>query len=249
MGGFTLDAAEAVCDGDIETVGSLLEQSLLRRADDGRLSMLATVLEFATERFDASDDALAIVDRHAAYFLALAESAGMYVEAQGNERVELVQPELANLRAVLERALARGDAELGLPMAVALEQFWVTQSTSEGERWFPAFLAIGDVPLALRARALRALGGTIYISGRFDEGTVYHRQSLEVYRELGDDFGIGHLLYRLAVEAQRVGDPALALRSLRRVGRFIEVSHHGPNPRFCPLSPSSSGARVATRRR
>ena len=102
--------------------------------------MLATVLEFATERFEASTDAGSIIDRHAEYYLAVAESARLSVEAQGGERVEIVLPELANLRAVLERALARGDADLGLRLSVALEQFWVSRSTSEGERWFRAFL-------------------------------------------------------------------------------------------------------------
>ncbi|HEV8403585.1 MAG TPA: adenylate/guanylate cyclase domain-containing protein [Candidatus Limnocylindrales bacterium] len=219
-GGFTLDAVEAVCDGDLETVGSLLEQSLLRRADDGRLSMLATVLEFAIERFEASDEARSVIDRHAAFYLALAVGAGMYVEAQGNERVEMILPELANLRAVLERAMARGDAELGLQLAVALEQYWVSQSTTEGERWLRTFLAMGEVPLALRARALRALGGSIFITGRFEEGAVYHGQSLAAYRELGDEFGIAHLLYRAAVQARVSGDPELAL-SLAEEGRAL----------------------------
>jgi predicted ATPase/class 3 adenylate cyclase len=221
-GGFTLEAVETVCDGDLETVGSLLEQSLLRRADDGRLSMLATVLEFATERFEALDDAASIVGRHAEFYLALAVSAGMYVEAQGNERVEMVLPELANFRAVLERALERRDAELGLQMAVALEQYWVSQSTTEGERWLRTFLAMGEVPLALRARALRALGGAIFITGRFEEGAVFHHESLSAYRELGDDFGIAHLLYRAAVKARLDGDLKLA-RTLAEEGRALDV--------------------------
>ncbi len=225
-GGFTLDAVEAVCDGDLETVGSLLEQSLLRRADDGRLSMLATVLEFATERFEASDETASVVERHAAFYLALAVSAGMFVEAQGNERVEIILPELANFRAVLERAVARRDPELGLQMAVALEQYWVSHDTTEGERWLRAFLAMGDLPLALRARALRALGGAIFISGRFEEGAVYHGQSLAAYRELGDTFGTAHMLYRSAVKARLDGDLMLAL-ALAEEGREL---HRGESP-------------------
>ena len=133
VGGFSLEAAEAVCDADLETIGSLVEQSLLRRLDDGRLGMLQTVLEFAVERFEASDEAPATLARHAAFFLALAESAGLAVESQGNEHVEIVLPELANLRAVLERSLANGDIELGMSLAVALEQFWAANSPAEGD--------------------------------------------------------------------------------------------------------------------
>ncbi|MFL5719007.1 MAG: ATP-binding protein [Chloroflexota bacterium] len=222
-GGFTLEAAETVCDADIDAIGSLLEQSLLRRGDDGRLGMLVTILEFAVEHLVASDEALAILARHAEYYVALADSGNVHAEAQGGEDYEIILPELANFRAVLERSLATGDNELGMSMAVALETFWVSNNPPEGERWYKAFFAGKELPLALRARALRARGGALYISGRFDEGTDYHRQSLDVYRELGDDWGIGHVLYRLAVEAQRTGDPGLA-RQLAEESRL----HLGP---------------------
>ena len=188
--------------------------------------MLVTILEFAVEHFVASDEALAILARHAEYYLALADSGNIHVEAQGGENYEIILPDLANFRAVLERALAAGDAELGMSMAVALEQFWVSNNPPEGERWFAAFFAAGDLPPALRARALRARGGALYISGKFEQGTVYHRQSLDVYRELGDDFGIGHLLFRLAVEANRTGDTALA-RALLEESR---AHHRGRSP-------------------
>ncbi len=225
-GGFTLEAAEAVCDADIETIGSLLEQSLLRRSDDGRLGMLVTILEFAVERFVVSDEALSIIARHADYYLALADSGNIHVEAEGGENYEIILPDLANFRAVLERALADGDNQLGMAMAVALEQFWVSNNPPEGERWFAAFFAGADLPTALRARALRARGGALFISGRFEEGTVYHRQSLELYRELGDDFGIGHLLFRLAVEANRLGDTVLA----RTLAEESRAHHRGQSP-------------------
>ena len=48
-GGFTLEAAEAVCGANIDTLGSLLDKSLLRR-DATRYRMLETIREFAVER-------------------------------------------------------------------------------------------------------------------------------------------------------------------------------------------------------
>ncbi len=106
-GGFTLEAAEAVCDADLEVIGSLVEQSLIRRSDDGRLWMLVTILEFAVERFVASNEALAIVARHAAYYLALADSGNIHAEAQGGENYAIILPELGELPRG-PRALARG---------------------------------------------------------------------------------------------------------------------------------------------
>lgn len=225
-GGFTLEAAESVCDADIETVESLLEQNLLRRSDDGRLGMLVTILEFAVERFVASDEALAILARHAEYYLALADSGNLHVEAEGAEDYEVVLPDLANFRAVLERTLAHGDTELGMSMAVALEQYWVSNDPAEGERWFAAFFAGAELSPALRARALRSRGGALFFSGRFEDGTVYHRQALAIYRDLADDFGTGHLLYRLAVEANRTGDLALA----RTLAEESRAHHRGRSP-------------------
>jgi predicted ATPase len=79
-GGCTLAAAEAVCGLEeeiVEGVTSLLEQSLLRdmRQDEQRFTMLETIREYAAECLDAGDGAEEVRERHAAYYLALAEDA------------------------------------------------------------------------------------------------------------------------------------------------------------------------------
>ena len=57
-GGFTLAAAEAVCDADLDTLQSLLDASLLRRGDSGRgavrYSMLAVIHEYAAGKLGES---------------------------------------------------------------------------------------------------------------------------------------------------------------------------------------------------
>ena len=71
----------------------------------------------------------------------------------------------------------------------------------------------------------------IFITGRFEEGTAYHRESLAAYRELGDDFGTGHLLFRLAVEAQRSGTLSWHSHSQKRLGSITGADRRGPNRR------------------
>ncbi len=85
VGGFTLEAAEAVAGGDdlaidvLDGVASLVEQSLLREEDgpggEPRYLMLETVREFGLEQLAAAGEEAAIRDRHAAWCLGFADRA------------------------------------------------------------------------------------------------------------------------------------------------------------------------------
>src|SRR6266540_3006342 len=54
-GGFTLDAAEIVCAAELQTLGSLIDKSLVRR-DEERFVMLETISEYALELLTASGE-------------------------------------------------------------------------------------------------------------------------------------------------------------------------------------------------
>src|SRR5215210_4074602 len=82
-GSFTIQAAEAVCDANLETLEALVEQSLVRRWASGRLGMLETIREYARDQLEASDQADKIARRHAEFFFELAKSANLQVEALG----------------------------------------------------------------------------------------------------------------------------------------------------------------------
>ena len=56
VGGCTLEAVEEVCGGDLDTLGSLVDESLVR-ADGERFGMLETIREYAGELLDASAEA------------------------------------------------------------------------------------------------------------------------------------------------------------------------------------------------
>jgi tetratricopeptide (TPR) repeat protein len=83
-------------------------------------------------------------------------------------------------------------------------------------------------------KALRAFGGVIYITGDFEEGTRYHEKALAEYRKLDDEFGVGHMLFRSAVEAHRVGDSKRA-RALCNESRAI----HGGRSKWAEAQASS----------
>ena len=72
-GGCTLDAAEEICDADLETLQSLVEKSLLRFSD-GRYWMLETIREYAAERLDETGEREELGRRHAEFFTRVVEA-------------------------------------------------------------------------------------------------------------------------------------------------------------------------------
>jgi predicted ATPase len=164
-GGFTLEAAESVCDAGLETVQALLERNLVRdRAEDARTKryeMLETIREFALERFEERTDAEAFRRRHADYFLAIAEAADS--ELKGPDQatwIERLDMEHDNHRAALRWALDGADPELGLRLVVELNHVWVQRRpVSEIRMWLvQALERTSPVATEVRARALQQAG-------------------------------------------------------------------------------------------
>jgi DNA-binding CsgD family transcriptional regulator/tetratricopeptide (TPR) repeat protein len=128
VGGWTLEAAQAVCAADggdvVETMSSLVDKSLVRRTSRGALAeftMLESLREFAAECLAEHGEVDAIRDRHARYYAGLgawAESRIATVEESTS--VHRVGLEETNLRAALTYALAAGRVEWALPIAAAV---------------------------------------------------------------------------------------------------------------------------------
>ena len=110
----------------LDATASLLDQSLLVRweptAEESRFGMLETIREFAGDELRVADAEQRLHDRHADYYLALVESAGLralaVVPAAWRARL-IVEQE--NLRTALDWVVAQGDAEAGLRFVIALE--------------------------------------------------------------------------------------------------------------------------------
>jgi len=174
-GGWTLSAAETVCDITLE----IWAPSWITAWCSGwsarpvRYDMLETIREHASEELNVQDSADELRRRHAAHFLAIAESANLFFEAEGPQRHEVVTTEQANIREALAWADNAGELELALNLAIALENFWATSATSEGVRWFDTLLerAVNVAPL-LHARALRCHAAVLTMSGATGAGRV-----------------------------------------------------------------------------
>ena len=84
-GGATLEAAAAIAGdpesgggmADLELIESLADKSLIQlTGDESRIRMLQTIRDFGQERLAESPERQVIAQRHAAYFLAIAEEVG-----------------------------------------------------------------------------------------------------------------------------------------------------------------------------
>jgi predicted ATPase/class 3 adenylate cyclase len=221
-GSFALNAAETVCDAELDLLESLVEKSLVRRWGSGRLGMLDTIREYALERLDESSDGRIVRRRHADYFLAVAQSANLGSDRLPSEgqRHDIAIAEQDNIRAALAWALDSGSLALGLLLATAMENFWVTHDAGEAMRWFTALLdhpGARAVPLEVRAPALRSFGSAAYISGEASRAMRLWEDSLSLFEQLGDVRGRAVLLHRLGVSALQRGE-------LQRARELTEAS-------------------------
>jgi predicted ATPase len=229
-GGCTLDAAERVCEADLDTLQSLVDKSLVRVRDEDRFWMLETIREFAAERLEQSEEAEAVRRRHAEHYLEVADSANLSLEAldRGPQRQELVLPEQHNLRAAIDWA-TESDVELALRLMHALENFWMTQDPVEGTRRYGQLLErAGDLDRLLRARAFRDYGSAWHMQNDMPHAERAYERARELFVEAGDARGVAEMDMRFGMVAMRVGDAERGLKLLedslecfRRLGYTI----------------------------
>ena len=209
-GGCTLEAAENTCDAELDTLQSLVDKSLLRHTAE-RFWMLETIREYATERLEESDEALQLRQRHAQWYLDLAERA--YPELRGAEQatwLEQLEEEHDNFRSVLGWSLSGGGFETALQLSGALFRFWITRGyLAEGRRWLESSLqSVGTS--ATRPRTLRGVAIIAMEQGDIDRTADAAEEALALDRTAEDEAGAALSLGILADVAAFRGDLARA---------------------------------------
>jgi predicted ATPase/DNA-binding SARP family transcriptional activator len=204
-GGWTLAAAEEICDASLEDLGTLVDESLVRRRDE-RFSMLEIVREYARERL-GQDDALR--HRHMEYFVALAEEAEP--ELRGRDQptwFARIEDELDNLREALSFALETRDASSALRLVVGIRRFWqIHGHLAEGRDALDAALALTpDEPSELRSQALNMAGILAGEQGDFEAARASFNAALDDAHAVGAKRAISSALVNLGNLAFFSGD-------------------------------------------
>jgi predicted ATPase/DNA-binding SARP family transcriptional activator len=222
VGGCTLESAETVSDASLNSVATLVDDSLVERTGE-RLRMLETIREYATERLELEGDADTVRRRHAEHFLELVESDGVSNQAG---RLARLDAERDNLRAALSWCLEAGEAGLALRLTAALwEYWWVRGSLGEGSRRLREALAQGDgEPPELRANAIHAAASLATRQGDYDRAAALSEQSLALWEELGDSAGTAQSLLSLGTVAAEQGEHARALELSERAAELYRES-------------------------
>jgi non-specific serine/threonine protein kinase len=224
-GGWTLDAAEAVCAGDeidewevLDLISHVADRSLVEvdtergmGTDKVRYRMLETVREYSRDRLYESGEEVDARRRHRDYFVALAEEAEPNLAGADQTRWLLrLAAEHDNLLIALGADKDESfEAELALRLAGALGRYWAIRGHwGVGRRVCAELLARRETgePTASRAKVLHWSGNLAHRQGDFAEARSRHEEALSIRRALGDRAGVARSLNSLGALAHDQSD-------------------------------------------
>jgi predicted ATPase/class 3 adenylate cyclase len=199
-GGWTLDAAEAVCSDEalarvdtLDLLDRLVQKSLVvRHEHEDRYGFLETIHDYAWNRLRESGEVNGLHDRHHRYFLALAEAAEPALRRRTGELPWLrsLEAEHANLKGALQWSIEQpGLCVDALRMCAALGRFWAIRGHwREGQDSCSAALQkdAGMAPKDVRAEALMTASMMNFWLGETAAAEALVETALALAREAGN---------------------------------------------------------------
>ncbi len=215
-GGFTLDAAEAVCSqGEskrndvLGVLGRLVDKSLViveqeSTTGETRYRLLETIRQYALEKLVEIGEAPAMRDQHLGYYLALAEKSEPNIlgsESAGWFR--RLDKELDNIRAAIEWSTNIGHADAALRILGSLVYFWFAHRPAafEWHDWLQQALARpeGRGRTLARAKALNGIGFMYWADFYPTDIRPELEEALSIGREFGDQWNTATALRNLGL--------------------------------------------------
>jgi len=236
VGGWTLEAAEAVCTEEnngadvLDLLTRLVDKSLvmIEETDEGiRYHRLETIRQYSREKFLETDEVEAVRDGHLAYYVRFTELADEKLKS--GEQLEWqnrMSAEQDNLRASLDWGLSRSP-ESALRIVGAANLFWTAGGYSaEGFRWTQKALEQVETTSGtisptnerwIIARAKALCGQTrLYLSlGDNANARRVAEESVSLYRQTQDRRGLAFALVILAYPLEFLGERVQAENALQ----------------------------------
>jgi DNA-binding CsgD family transcriptional regulator/tetratricopeptide (TPR) repeat protein len=222
-GGWSLEAAEAVCSGDglepddiLDALAKLVDRSLVLvegRETVARYTLLETLRQYAHEKLSDAGEETTLRHRHLAWCVSLAEQAAPRLKtADQTAWLHVLEREQDNFRSALSWSLQIGRVELCLRLLVASAYFFEIRGhryRAEGLRWLEQAVShpkAGTGPISLRAEALYWAGTYAGELCQFSSATRLLEKSLSLWQEIGDLRGMAEALLSVGVAARVRGD-------------------------------------------
>ena len=216
-GGWSVEAAEAVCRGGdvaqadvIDLLGHLVDKSLVERDGQGeRYRLLETVRQYAQELLAASGEEEPTRRAHFDFFLAFAEQAKPELigpnQAAWLERIDADRENLLLAHRWCQQANL--DPEAGLRLASSLKHSWIIRGRMQtGHRVMAEALARMKSRNTVRCAGLFDAGQLSGLMGRYAEARAHLEESLSIAREIGDERRIAAVLQPLGMACHGLGD-------------------------------------------
>lgn len=222
-GGWSLEAAEAVCAGAGVEAGEVLnvlihlvEKSLVIFEEPvegrARYHMLESLRQYGVERLAEAGETEALNHRHRDFFLQWVEEVEPHFYGpEQSTWYATVEKEYANLRVALESYQKEEAADRALRLTGALSAFWdVRGYFKEGlSHQITALSLAGAVGTKARARVLLAAGQLSVRQSDHALARTLIEECLMIRRELGDKHGVVGALNECASVALHLGHHGL----------------------------------------
>ncbi|HSL44604.1 MAG TPA: tetratricopeptide repeat protein [Anaerolineales bacterium] len=234
VGGFSLEAAETVCNVEnqldiLEGITSLVNNSLLKQEEttegEPRFRMLETIRAYALERLTESGEMPELRRAHAHYY------AGMIINEAGDGLLgpestfwlDKLEAEHDNIQAVLDWTQTTSEGrQLALPLLATLTWFWYRRGFfSEGRMWTEQILASADTePGPERAAAIQMSSRMALWRGDLHIAVMRAKESLILWQRLEDEHSVPMSLMETAVVLINMGNDSEA-HTLLKEAEFL----------------------------
>jgi predicted ATPase len=220
VGGWTLEAAEAVCEGAnvFDSLTYLVDKSLIavnyQTGNEPRYYLLETIRQYAREKLAESGEGEQVRARHLDFFLRLAERAEPKLYGSGQiEWMQKLEDEHDNISAALEWSLQTNITKGQVLMAMLWWSWDLNGHVGEGYEWLDKMLAVNPKQKTLiRAKLLSGAGWLASMLDHIEQAKKYSEESVALFHELSNDAGSAFPLGTLAVLAYWRADYELAIK-------------------------------------
>jgi predicted ATPase/DNA-binding CsgD family transcriptional regulator len=221
---FTLEDVESVCAyGEVppgqvlDLLSSLVDKSLVMKEDVPGVAcyrLHETMREFAGLKLAEAGEGEAVALRCAEYYRSAFGQVALESRFRLPGWLDWAELEIDNVRAVLQRCMARGDAVGGIDLAAALGWYWITRATTEGIRWLGGFLDLPDGASGVRGWAYFLRGFLSVLKTDSAGARPALLLAVAVGRDTGDQALLSEALSMASIAEGLAGDRPAAQRLL-----------------------------------